>query len=542
MTDERLLPGTGCTPPVRADWWLQLEPTRLTLQAVADRMQDGLMRGAYSSIAREGGDCAAALLLPDARLLAQARSLPLLLGSLMPATQAVLAAFDPSSMREGDGFLLNDPWCGGSHLPDLTLVRPVFLGARLCGFAATVLHHQDVGGMTAGSIPPGATSVFQEGLRLPPVRSHREGRLDDLLRTVLCANSRTPDLLLGDLSSQWAAAELGARELAGLADRLGDAFDPVGEALLRQAQEMTCAALRAFPDGEASWSDALDGDGISEAPVHLQVRLSKQGERLLIDFSGSAPQTAGPINASQASMASAALYFMRTLAPQAPNNAGCLAPVTLVLPPGSVVNPNFPAAVNARTATVKLATNALLCAWGALQTQGSAAANAGVATVLSFSGQRADGSAFLATEVVASGAAGSSWHEGAAGVSTDVGNARNTPAELLEMQLPIRLEHYGLRAGSGGAGKHRGGDGVVRSYLLLEGHGSVSYRGERHHTAARGLHGGADGACARAHVLRGQDGRMQWLSPRAQFDWVAGDRLVVETAGAGGWGQPGERG
>ena len=512
-----------------------MEPLRLALQGAVDRMQTGMMRAAYSSIAREGGDCAAALFLPDGRLLAQARSLPLLLGSLIPAVAGVLARFPAAAMREEDGYLMNDPWSGGTHLPDLIVVRPVLLDGAVIALAATCMHHQDVGGMSPGSIPPNATDIYQEGLRIPPVRWRSGAGIDAGLHTLLEANTRTPVNLQGDLAAQWSAVSLGARELAALAARTGEVFAPTCDALIAQAEQMTRAALRAAPDGEWTWQDQLDGDGIDTRPVVIAVTLRKHADTIDIDFAGSSPQVRGPVNASPGSMLSAALFFMRTLAPDAPNNAGCLAPLTLHLPEGSVVNPRLPAAVNARTATVKMACNAMLGAWSQADAGVSVAPHAGVATVMSISGTRDDGSPWMLTEIIASGAGASALGPGTPGVSTDIGNARNTPVEVLETEAPLQVECYAIRRGSGGTGLHEGGHGVRRVYRLLEGRASVSYRGERHVSQARGAQGGGAGASSAAHMQRA-DGTIETLGARARTEWRAGDRLVIETAGGGGWG------
>jgi len=527
----------------------ELDALARSLRSTADRMQARLMQGARSSIAREAGDCAAALFLPDGQLIAQARWLPLLLGSLINAVQAVLARFPLEQMQDGDGFLLNDPWDGGTHLPDLTLVVPLFheapkgapggAGPRVLALAAVSLHHQDVGGLTPGSVPPHATSVFEEGLRIPVVRSHRGGELDATLRAVLMANSRTPAHLEADLQAQWVAADLAAREVRGIAlewgGEGGGLFAERCRALLARTEAMTRAAIAAAPDGRYEWIDRLDSDGVDDHPVFLQLALVKRADTIAIDFTGSAPQTRGPVNASAASMMSAALYFMRTLAPEAPDNGGCLAPLTLVLPEGSVVNPRFPAAVNARTATVKLAANALLSAWGQEAAAVTMAANAGVAVVLSVGGEDDVGKPFHFTEIIASGAGASAHGPGESAVSTDVGNARNTPVEVLEAQAPVRVEAYELRRGSGGPGAFRGGDGVRRAYRLVQGHAVLTYRGERHHSQAPGCAGGAPGASGAARVLRA-DGRIETLGPRARVTLQAGDRWVIETAGGGGWG------
>ena len=514
----------------------QMEPVRLALQGAVDRMQAGMMRAAYSSIAREGGDCAAALFLPDGRLVAQARSLPLLLGSLIPAVAGVLRRFPAAGMAQEEGYLMNDPWSGGTHLPDLIVVRPVLQQGVVIALAATCMHHQDVGGMAPGSIPPNATEIYQEGLRLPPLRWRTAAGPEDGVTAILEANSRTPANLRGDLAAQWSAVSLGARELGALAVRTGALFAPVCDALIAQAEQMTRAALRAAPDGEWTWEDQLDGDGIDAAPVRIAVRLRKQGDAIDIDFAGSSPQVRGPVNASPASVLSAALFFMRTLAPEAPNNAGCLAPLRLHLPPGSVVNPDLPAAVNARTATVKLACNAMLGAWSQAGAGVSVAPHAGVATVMSISGTRDDGQRWMLTEIIASGAGASALGPGRSGVSTDIGNARNTPVEVLETEAPLRVECYAIREGSGGGGLHCGGHGVRRVYRLLEGRAQVSYRGERHVSQARGAQGGGPGASSAARMLRA-DGSVEVLGARARIDWHAGDRLVVETASGGGWGE-----
>jgi len=515
---------------------LRMEPLRLALQGTVDRMQDCMMRAAVSSIARESGDCAAALFLPDGRLLAQARSLPLLLGSLIPAVAGVLARFPLAAMSEGDAYLLNDPWSGGTHLPDLALVHPIFLDGEVIALAAANLHHQDVGGMAAGSIPPDASEVYQEGLRLPPVRWRSAEGVRPDIDAILAANSRTPDNLRGDLQAQWTALTQGARELRQIARHTGSQFAEVCDALIAQTEQMTRAALAAAPDGEWIWRDQLDGDGIDTAPVAIVVKLRKQGDALEIDFEGTAPQVRGPLNASPAAMLSAALFFMRTLAPDAPNNAGCLAPLTLKLPPGSLVNPMLPAAVNARTATVKLACNAILGAWSQSASGTGVAPHAGVATVLVLSGARTDGRRWMFTEIIASGAGASVHAPGRAGVSTDVGNARNTPVEVIEAEAPLRVECYEIRRGSGGAGMQRGGDGVRRIYRLLEGEGWIAYRGERHVGRARGAQGGEAGATSVARILR-LDGAAELLPARVRIAWCAGDKLIIETAGGGGWGR-----
>ncbi|HYF20027.1 MAG TPA: hydantoinase B/oxoprolinase family protein [Ramlibacter sp.] len=506
------------------------------LEALADRMQATLVDRAVSTVVREAMDCAAAVFLPDGRLVAQARTLPLLLGSLQPAVQGILAVYPPDAMRDGDGYLSNDPWSGGTHLPDFVLLRPVFANGRLRALLACVLHHQDVGGITPGSVPTDAVSIQQEGLRLPPLRLYRGGEFDEALVRLLCANSRMPENLRGDLAAQWAALDQGQRELGALLDQ-GFAFEAQAQRALESAERAVRQAIARAPDGQWRFRDALDGDGVGTAPVAVDVVLHKLGDRLQVDLRGCAPQTQGPVNAAPGAVWAAVSYFAGMLATGAPSNGGCTAPLELLTKPGTIVDPRFPAAVNARTNLVKLLANALLGAWAQAVPQEMPAPNAGVAVVLSLGGTRGDGSTWLFTEIIASAAGGAPWGPGGSGVSTDVGNARNTPAEAIEAQAPIRMERVAVRRGSGGAGRHRGGDGVVRVYRLLEGLGVVSYRGERHAIAAQGSAGGGPGACGRARIERA-DGTVEDLPAKARARWSAGDRLVIETAGAGGWGNP----
>lgn len=507
------------------------------LEDLADRMQATLVAKAVSSVVREAMDCAAAVFLPDGRMVAQARSLPLLLGSLSPAVAGLLQAFPVERMEEGDVFLSNDPWSGGTHLPDFVLLRPVLQSGRVQALAACILHHQDVGGITPGSVPTDATSIHQEGLRIPPVQLARHGQTDGRLLDLLRANSRMPDNLAGDLQAQCDALEGGAQELQALIAAMGAGFRSESEATIAQTEAAVRAALAAAPDGEWIFRDALDGDGLSAGLVPISAVLRKRGNELEIDLTGCAPQTRGPINASRGAAWAAISYFARMLAPGAPSNHGCTAPLRVLTTPGTVVDPAFPAAVNARTNLVKLLANALLGAWAQAAPERTPAPNAGVAVVLSLSGTRDGGARWLYTEIIASAAGGAPTGPGGSGQSTDVGNARSTPAEVIEAQAPIRVERVALRPGSGGKGRHAGGDGVMRTYRLLEGSGLVSYRGERHQTQAQGAAGGEPGACGGARIERA-DGTVEHLPAKARVAWRAGDRLVIETAGGGGWGKP----
>lgn len=512
---------------------------RIALEGLADRMQDMLLAAAKSPVAREGMDCAAALFLPDGRVLAQARSLPLLLGGMIPAIAGILRAFPAAAMAEGDGFLTNDPWSGGTHLPDIILIRPIVAERRVVALAGTILHHQDVGGLAPGSIPPDARDIFQEGLRLPPLAWRRAGAEDAGIATILLANTRTPAMLRADLDAQWTAVSQAAAEVSALATRIGaDAFTCRAEALLAEARDALATALAAIPEAEASAEVALEGDGITPDPVPIRATIRRlPGPRLAVDFAGSAPQTAGPVNAAPSGLLAACFALLRRIAPEAAANHGLLDLLELELPEGSVVNPRFPAAVNARTATVKLATNALLAAHAQLAPRRARASNAGVAVVLSAAGTDGDGRRWMFTEILAGGEGGGPDRPGLHALSADVSNARNLPAEVLEEIAPIRVEAFARHAGSGGAGAQPGGDGVRRAYRLLSGSAEVSYRGERHLAGAPGALGGGAGGVARLRIIA-TDGTERPFPSKARFGWMAGEVLIIETAGGGGWGPP----
>ncbi|MGG5821430.1 hydantoinase B/oxoprolinase family protein [Falsiroseomonas sp. HW251] len=534
-----VLPAADPPPPLASDTTeaAQRAILRLALEGLADRMQDSLLAAAKSPVARDGMDCAAALFLPDGRVLAQARSLPLLLGGMIPAVAGILRAFPAATMGKGDGFLTNDPWSGGTHLPDLILARPVLVERRVVALAATILHHQDVGGLAPGSIPPDARDIFQEGLRLPPVRWRQAGAEDAGIAAILAANTRTPDMLRADLDAQWQSVSQAEAEVSTLARRIGaEAFARRGEALLREARDALAAVLDGLPEADAAAEEALEGDGITPDPVAIRATLRRVGgPRLIVDFAGSSPQTAGPVNAAPSGLVAACFALLRRMAPDAAANHGLLDLLDIRLPEGSVVNPHFPAPVNARTATVKLATNALFAAYALLSPGPARAPNAGVAVVMSVAGTDDSGRPWMFTEIMAGGEGGGPDRPGLHALSADVSNARNLPAEILEDIAPIRVEAVERHRGSGGAGLHSGGDGVRRAYRLLSGRAEVSYRGERHLSGAPGAQGGGPGGLARCRLL-GADGAMRDFPSKARFAWIAGETLVIETAGGGGWG------
>ncbi|WP_168193177.1 hydantoinase B/oxoprolinase family protein [Rhodophyticola sp. CCM32] len=451
---------------------------QLRLDGLAETMQRMLLDTAVSPVAREAADCASALFTASGELLAMSDAIPLLLGALPGQMTALLACYPPDTMREGEVYIANDPFSGGTHLPDIAVILPVFAKGQLIGFTASLLHHQDIGGMRPGSVPPDATEIFQEGLRLPPMRAGTDHVLSQEVRDLVTANSRVPGVVLADLDAQVAAARSAVQGWMRIIDDLGvGGFVEATAELLDAAEVETRAAFGALSGDEVRAVDGLDPDAtLGRLDVCVALMISADG--MVVDFTGSSAQVDAPINCVASGPLSAVFYAAITLlGPTALRNGGILRCLHLVLPEASVVNAATPAPVNARTNMVRAITSTVLAALAQIDPAGRPAANCGMAYVIAFSGMGADGQRFLATEIIAGGAGGGPDGAGAHAVSTDVGNARNTPVEIIEADLPLRVLSSERRRGSGGEGLHNGGDGVRRTYLALADGISVSIRG-----------------------------------------------------------------
>jgi N-methylhydantoinase B len=518
-----------------------LEVIRNRLDMISEEMQLTLLRSSCSPIVKEGLDASASLFTVDGTTLAQACAIPIHLATLIPAVAEITRCFPTATMREGDIYMLNDPYAGGTHLPDIALVVPVFADGRLIALAATMTHHQDVGGLAAGSVPTNATEIYQEGLRLPAVAWAREGVFDATLTAVLRANVRIPDVFIGDLHAQVAACRLGATRLAETAARHGAAtLLAAFRLLIDRSEAMTRAALRAMPAGTWSAEDWLDNDGIAlETPLRIAVTATVRDGTIHFDLSGSSVQTRGPVNAVPSGSLAAACFVVRAVTdPAIPSNGGCFRPITLTLPEGSIVNPRLPAPVNARSATIKRITGCMLRALAGAVPERMPAPSAGELLVMAFGGLWANGAPFVTGELLAGGSGAGPGFDGVDAIETDATNCMNLPAEAMELEAPIRVRRWSLRAGSGGAGRHRGGRGQVKEYEILpaiSGPLSFSHRGERHAIAAAGLADGGPGARAVSTIMRA-NGSVEVIASKCVTSLGPGDRVIVETAGGGGWG------
>jgi len=521
---------------------ITIDITRYKLDGIANEMQATLLRSSFSPIVKEGLDASASLFALDGTTLAQSCSIPIHLATLIPAVAKIVETFPIAEMRDGDSYILNDPYCGGTHLPDIAVVQPVMHRGRPIALSAAMTHHQDVGGMSAGSVPTNATEIYQEGLRIPPLKLREAGVYNETLVALLRQNVRIPDTVMGDLNAQIAACTIGARRFAELAERFGDnQLAAICDELLARSERLTRAALAGVPSGTYRYVDYLDNDGIElDKPIRIEITATVADGAIEFDFAGTGAQVKGPMNCVPSGSLAAACWAVRALTdPEIPTNGGCFRPIRLKLPQGTIVNPEAPAPVNARTSTIKRIAGCMVGALAPVMADKVPAASAGELLVLAFGGKNAAGN-YVVGELIAGGSGAGPRQDGVDAIETDATNCMNLPAEALEMEAPIRLHRVALRAGSGGAGEWRGGLGLVREYEVLEGDVSFSHRGERHFSAAAGLHGGQEGARARSVIYRA-DGSEEVIPSKIATMLHPGDRVVVETAGGGGYGDPARR-
>jgi len=524
-----------------------LEVLRHRLDCIAEEMETTLLKSSCSPIVKEGLDASASLFTLNGVTLAQACAIPVHLGTLIPAVGEIIRTFPVEAMPPGDVYLLNDPYSGGTHLPDFAVLMPVFAGPRPIALAATMTHHQDVGGKTAGSVPTDATEIYQEGLRIPAVRWARGGTFDEALTRILRLNVRIPEIFLGDLHAQVAACRIAGVRLGETSAKLGtDALLAAFQLLLERSETMTREALRRLPRGTWRYVDYLDNDGIDlESRVRIEVAVTLPGDgSIKFDLSGTSPQVRGPVNCVPSGSLAAACFTVRAVTdPTIPNNGGCFRPISLALPPGSLVNPRPPAAVNARSATIKRITCSMLSALADAAPDRVPAPNAGELLVMAFGGERKSGTPFVPGELLSGGSGAGNGFDGVDAIETDATNCMNLPAEAMELEAPIRINRWCLKTDSGGPGTWRGGLGQIKEFEVLddvEGTLSFSHRGERHFVPAPGMRGGGAGACARSWIER-RDGRKEMIPSKVVTRLAPGDRLVIETAGAGGYGDPAGR-
>jgi N-methylhydantoinase B len=537
---------------------VELEIFRELFHSIAEEMGASLRRSAFSPNIRERRDYSCAVFDRNAQVVAMGDHMPVHLGS-MP--MSVRAAIEQLQLGPGDVAMVNDPFAGGTHLPDITLVAPVFIGsgrlktAEPNFYVASRAHHADVGGAAAGSMGL-SREIYQEGLRIPPVFLLRRGEMQrDVLQMVL-ANVRTPAEREGDLGAQIAACNTGARRLEEICHRYGLArVQRATEELQVYAEQMTRALLDSLPAGDYTAEDFLDNDGISDRPVRVAVTvgISKQKQKrkrqksdfdpvVTVDFTGSDPQVEGSINAVEAITYSACFYVFRCLlAEDVPAAAGIMRPIRVIAPQGTVVNARPPAAVAGGNVEMsQRIVDTLFRALAQAAPKRIPAASSGTMNNLTIGGlfpkghSRA-GEPFAYYETIAGGMGARPTQDGISGVHTHMTNSLNTPAEALEYAYPFRVTRYSLRPESGGTGKYRGGDGIVRELEMLC-DADVTLLADRRLRGPYGLHGGNDGSPGRNLIVR-LDGTEAVIPAKGSVRLKKGERIRIESPGGGGWGE-----
>jgi N-methylhydantoinase B len=532
---------------------VELEIFKNLFHSIAEEMGAALRRTAFSPNIKERRDYSCAVFDGDGQAIAMGDHMPVHLGS-MP--MSVRAAIDECEMSPGDVVMLNDPFRGGTHLPDITLVAPVFVGSRRRAarvhtgktrknpaipdfYVASRAHHADVGGSYPGSMGL-CREIYQEGFRIPPVRLMRAGVIERDVLTLLLNNVRTPEEREGDLGAQIAACHTGAERLREVCTRYGLArVTNAGRELLEYSERLMRAFLLQVPKGNYRAEDFLDNDGIREQPVKIAVTVNIGRGEVTVDFNGSDPQVEGSVNAVEAITYSACFYVFRCLlAEDVPATAGLMRPIKVIAPEGTIVNARPPAAVaGGNVETSQRIVDVLLRALAKAIPERIPAAASGTMNNLTVGGiDPRTRKPFAYYETIAGGMGARPGKDGVSGVHTHMTNSLNTPAEALEYAYPLRVRRYSLRSASGGNGEHRGGEGIVREIEVLT-ECEVTLLADRRTHGPWGLAGGEAGSVGRASVIR-QDGSIEEMPGKFSTRLQRGERIRIESPGGGGWGNP----
>jgi len=515
---------------------VQLEVLRNALTGVAEEMLATLLRTALSPNIRERRDCSTALFDAQGRMIVQSESIPVHLGAMPFSVAAALGAI--AEFEPGDGIALNDPFAGGAHLPDITLITPLFHEGKLRAFAANRAHHADIGGITPGSISADATEIYQEGVRIPPLKLWKRGQLDEGAFQLILANVRTPREREADLRAQFAANQIGQRRFGEIVQRHGWRILSLAiEQLLAYSERRMRTEIRRIPAGIYSSEDHLDDDGRGHEKIPICVTITVRSDEITVDFTGSAPQVEGPLNAVYAVTASAVYYTLRCLTdPSIPPNEGCYRPIQIIAPLGTIVNARPPAAVvGGNLETSQRTVDVLIRALAPACPDKVVAACQGTMNNVTFGGiHPRTGEAFTFYETLAGGFGARASKHGIDAIHSHMTNTLNTPIEVLETVYPVRVERYEIREGSGGGGKYHGGNGLRRDLRALS-HMTFSLLADRRKRQPYGLMGAEAGAVGQDFLVRG--GQELPLPSKGTVKLQAGDVVSICTPGGGGFGR-----
>ncbi len=514
---------------------VELELFKNRFSSIAEEMGVVLQRTSYSPNIKERKDFSCAIFDKRGEMVAQALHIPVHLGSM---SWAVKSAISDMELKEGDMVILNDPFRGGTHLPDVTLIAPVFYGKELCFFVANRAHHADIGGMSAGSMPISKT-IFQEGLIIPPVKLLKEGKPQWDLVELILRNVRTPEERRGDLEAQIMANIVGQRRIKELIHKEGkDKIYKYASALIEYAERHIRSLIKKIPDGEYEFEDFLDDDGAGNEKIRIKCVLRIEGDTAEVDLSESDMQTEGCVNSVYGVVVSAVLYVFRALLEEdIPANSGCIRPIRVITKKGTVVDAEFPSAVaGGNVETSQRIVDALLGALSKALPDRIPAASQGTMNNISIGGiDPRSGKHFAYYETIAGGAGASAKGDGENAIQCHMTNTMNTPIEALEYAYPIMVTEYRIRRGSGGDGKHKGGDGVIKEFMLLS-DAEVTVMSERRKFPPYGLYGGMPGQKGVNTIIA--DGKEVKCGGKFSLTLKGGSKLRVETPGGGGFGKP----
>lgn len=512
----------------------ELEIFQNILSSIAEEMGVLLIRAGFSPNIKERRDLSCAIFESNGDMIAQAAHIPIHLGSMSFAVKAILNETD---IHPGDVFILNDPFRGGTHLPDVTCIAPVFSGRRIVFFVACRAHHADIGGITPGSMPI-STTIEEEGILIPPSKLYKKKRLNKPLFNKILNSTRDPEEREGDLNAQVGALELGERRLKETIRKYSlNRLLQAGAELLDYSEKIMKEVIRGIPDGAYSFTDYLDNDGAGTSKIPIKVKITIDGNRAVVDFRGSSPPVNGNLNTPFSVTTAAAVYIFQCLAPkELPLNSGPLRAVKIIVDEDSILNAKFPAAVvGGNVETSQRVVDTMFGALSKAIPERVPAASAGSMSNFTFGGFNPDtGRAYAYYETIAGGMGGRFGKNGVSAVQTHMTNTLNTPVEALERELPVMINSYTIRKKSGGGGWFKGGDAIKREFKFLT-KATVSLITERRIFAPYGIKGGERGMKGRNRLIRKK--KVSILPPKCTFDVEKGDIISIETPGGGGWGR-----
>ncbi len=523
---------------------ITLEVMRNACQSVAEEMGAALIRTALSPNIKDRRDCSTAIYTAGGDLVAQAEHIPLHLGLMVSVVRKTLERYPIERLEPGDAIITNDPYISGSHLPDVVMITPVFLEGECVALLANLAHHVDMGGMVPGGMPTTSTEIFQEGIRIPPVKLRKRGEPDAEIMELITNNVRTSYEMRGDFQAQMAANNVGERRIQEVISRYGvDETHFYMNAVMDYAERRMTSAIGDLPEGTFTFEDYLEGDGLSDDLLKIKASLSIGDGRITVDFTGTDPQARGSVNSTRAVTLACVYYALKSaIGPELPSSGGTFRPVEVITPEGTLVNARFPAPVsNANINTSQRITEVILGALSKVIPERVPAASTGSMSIFTVGGvDPRTGEYYSYVETYGGGQGALFNADGMDGVHVHMTNTMNTPTEVIEIAYPLRVERYGLVPDSEGPGRFRGGLGLTREITTVDHQTTISIGTERRAIRPWGLAGGKPGGASATWIFE-PDGNRRELPTKITTQVESGTRIVLQTAGGGGFGDPMER-